>query len=105
MMTQCSKGSSNVDSLRRNVELKTTKKHELECFLAGSSRKSKIYDDGIVVMQCASHRVATSHKFSLTIIFSFLFTIRIMFRCRRHITLHNIFNKFNFLCRTTSSCC
>lgn len=36
-----------------------------------SSRKSKIYDDGIVVMQCASQRVATSHKFSLTIIFSF----------------------------------
>lgn len=43
---------SNIYSLRRNVEQKTTK-HE-----RGNSRssrkKSKIYDDGIVVMQCAS---------------------------------------------------
>lgn len=70
----------------------------LKCFLACSGRaKSKIYDDGIVVMQCASHRVATSHKFSLTIIFSsfFIYYSHLMFRCR-HTLQHFLINLIFF---------
>lgn len=75
--TQGGRDASNVDSLGEEMPRRRRRSMSEGMLSSCSSRKSKIYDDGIVVMQCASHRVATSHKFPLTTIFYLLFAFNV----------------------------